>query len=314
MTIPNASRVPRLWTDVDLKEAVQRSIDVFVARRLAEPRDRYLAHIRQRQKGILALFRTLAGVDPTNPDPVQVRNVLFDRDMFDALRYVAGPPVSEHDLSVLVNRSTASLSKGRLRQDDEHVKDVLRLICILADPIRFPWIGYRRPPHSHELKTAIRATVAMHAAQSLQTERRGYGREIERRLRTLLEASSFVCVPAPNGGFVKAPRDHPPAFRFYGETTVYGRKADLFVGLPDGRSVAVEAKDSSSALNSVKRVLNDTAAKARHWEREAGKNIVPVALLSGVFKLESLLTAQGGGLYLVWADDISNFADWLLSQ
>jgi hypothetical protein len=86
------------------------------------------------------------------------------------------------------------------------------------------------------------------------------------------------------------------------------------IGIADGRIVAVEAKDSSSVVNSVKRVLNDTAAKARHWQVMAGKEIVPVALLSGVFGAAHLAAAQSSGLYLVWAHDLDSFADWLTAQ
>ena len=56
--------------------------------------------------------------------------------------------------------------------------------------------------------------------------------------------------------------------------------------------IAVEAKDSSSGLNSVKRILNDTAAKAKHFTNAAGKNIISVALLCGVFKVESFVHAE----------------------
>jgi hypothetical protein len=81
----------------------------------------------------------------------------------------------------------------------------------------------------------------------------------------------------------------------------------------DGRIVAVESKDSSSVVNSVKRVLNDTAAKAKGWHQTMGQMVVPVALLSGVFGVKNLLEAQNDGLYLVWAHDLGNFTDWLRS-
>ncbi len=78
--------------------------------------------------------------------------------------------------------------------------------------------------------------------------------------------------------------------------------------------IALEAKDSSSALNSVKRLNNDTAAKAEHFARQAGKIIINVALLSGVFQLASLKSAQDAGLYLVWAHDLDGFIEWIKSQ
>jgi hypothetical protein len=47
-------------------------------------------------------------------------------------------------------------------------------------------------------------------------------------------------------------------------------------------------------------------------------NIVNVALLSGVFKVgsshESLISAQGSGLFLVWSHDLDGFIEWVKSQ
>ena len=92
MSLPNADRRPKIWTDDELKAQSQCSIDAFVDRRLKEPRDRYREHLRLRQSGVLRLFKTLVGVDPSNPDPATVRTILFDPALLDALRYVAGPP------------------------------------------------------------------------------------------------------------------------------------------------------------------------------------------------------------------------------
>lgn len=314
MSIPNMSHLPTRWTDAELEEQAQASIDAFVDRRLKEPRDRYLDHIAQRQAAILRLFKTLAGVDPNKPDVAVVREILLDSALLDALRYVAGPPVSEDDLNVLVTRSTSRITKTRLKAEDDLVKAVLQLICNLSDPIRFPWIDDRRTPAPHELKHAIRATAALHATQTLQTERRGYGRVVENILKDRLRALGYEQVKGPNKNKITSPAHWPAAKTFYGECEVYTRKADILIGLADGRIVAVEAKDSASALNSIKRVLNDTAAKAAHWGTMAGKGIVPVALLSGVFKVESLKTAQASGLYLVWTHELDSFVSWLSAQ
>jgi len=315
MSIPNVSGVPRVWTDRELAEQAQKAIDVFVERRLAEPQDRYLEHVALRKKGILKLFRTLEGVDPANPPPEKVREILLDSAQFDALRYVAGPPVSKDDLDVLVLRTSKRITRELIKHDDPLVLAVLSLICKMADPIRFPWIAARRKPALYEIKQAIRATTALHATQTLQTERRGYGKEVERLLAHRLVADlKFERRTSPNRGKIKSPTDFPAKGTFYGECTVYGRKCDLLIALPDGRMVAVEAKDSSSVVNSVKRVLNDTAAKAEHWHKHAGRIIVPVALLSGVFGVENLKSAQASGLYLVWAHDLDSFVNWVSAQ
>lgn len=314
MSLPNFSKLPPIWSDEELAEQAQQSIDAFVDRRLREPRDRYVDHLNQRQSAVFKLFKILAKEDPEQPDPEVIRSILLDDELKSALRYVAGPPISDDDLSVLVTRSTASVTKTRLRQDDELVASILKLICEVSDPLRFPWIADRREPSSHELKQAVRATTALHATQTLQTERRGYGRTVEKVLKDRLEAVGYEQQQAPNKGKVTSPSHWPGSKVFYGECTVYGRKADILIGLDDGRIVAVEAKDSSSALNSIKRVLNDTAAKAKHWNTKAGEEIVPVALLSGVFKVESLKAAQENGLFLVWTHELESFVAWLSAQ
>ncbi|CCE98473.1 conserved hypothetical protein (plasmid) [Sinorhizobium fredii HH103] len=329
MTIPNVSATPTVWTDTELETEAQKALEEFVERRLAEPGGKYLAHVNARRKAMMRLFKILAGVDPLNPDPAAVRAVLLDDELFDALRYVTGPPVSEDDLGVLVTRNVKGLNKTDIKEKDEIPVDVLKLVCKLADPFRFPWVADRREPTGRELRTALAATMTMHAAQSLQTERRGHGKIVEQRLETRLTELGFVKVtggqkkkskkgeaaPAyPAKGRITQPTHHPTYPNFYGECVVYGRKVDLFIALATGRMIALEAKDSSSGLNSTKRLLNDTAAKAKHYAAEAGKNIISVALLSGVFKLSDLKAAQATGLYLVWAHDMDSFVEWIKAQ
>lgn len=341
MNLPNTSATPRIWTEQELEIEAQKALEEFVDRRLAEPGGKYLTHVRARRSAMVRLFKVLAHVDPSDPDPQIVRRVLLDAELFDALRYVTGPPVSEDDLGVLVTRNINGLNKTDLKDQDSIPVSVLKLICKLADPFRFPWIVAGRAPTSRELRTAIAATTTMHAAQALQTERRGHGKLVEQRLelrlselgfqkisgktakqnkRVKLKKGEIPTVPIqtlpafPSKGRVTQPSHHPAYPYFYGECVVYGRKVDLFIALATGRMIALEAKDSSSGLNSTKRLLNDTAAKAKHYTAEAGKNIISVALLSGVFKVSDLKAAQTAGLYLVWAHDIDSFVEWIKSQ
>jgi len=305
---------PPIWDDAALARHARTSLEDFVERRLAEPAARYGEHLRSRKKAIKRLIRLLSPVDPRNPDITVIREILLDPDLQSALRYVAGPPISADDLGVLVTRGTGRITKTAIKTDPKLANEILQLICRLADSERFPWIRSGRSPRPHELKQAIRATASMHAAQTIQTERRGYGKEVESFLQRRLEDMGFKKVPTPNKGKITAPAHFPPPKTFYGECIVHGRRTDLLIGLPDGRCVAVEAKDSSSVVNSVKRVLNDTAAKAAHWHGKFGEIIVPVALLSGVFGFENLKNAQASGLYLVWSHDLDSFTAWLAVQ
>lgn len=314
MRISNARRLPPVWTDDQLAEHARRALNAFVDRRLAEPSARYLDHLKTRRAAFYRLMRILAPIDPVNPDIAVVQAILGDSGLEAALRYIAGPPISADDLGVVVTRDTRRLTKKRIRADPELAADILRLICRIADSERFPWVKDNRAPRRYELKQAIRATTAMHAAQMMQTERRNYGKQVERYLENRLLKAGFEKVQSPNGGKISAPIHLPKPATFYGECSLYGRRADLLVGLPDGRGAAIEAKDSSSVVNSVKRVLNDTAAKADFWAGKLGESVIPVALLSGVFGLENLGSAQARGLYLVWSENLDSFADWIAAQ
>lgn len=76
----------------------------------------------------------------------------------------------------------------------------------------------------------------------------------------------------------------------------------------------IEAKVSNSATNSVKRLNNDAAAKAVEWRRGLGHDqVVPVAVLSGVFKLHNLEQAQQSGLSIFWAHDLAQMLAWIES-
>ncbi len=324
----SASSAPRIWSQAELEKEAQVALDEFVDRRLAEPEGTYATHFKARRKALVRLFRKLAGVDKLSPPADLLREVIADEEMFAALRYIAGPPVSEDDLGVLVTRSLTGITQKALAEDDTLPAAVLKLICKMSDPFRFPWIPAGRPPTPKEIREAIAMTSALHASQALQTERRGYGRTVEQSLVTRLEAMGYVKVtggrsnskpksgqplphPYPPKGKVTQPSHHPAFPHFYGECTVYGRKVDLFIALKSGVMIAIEAKDSNSALNSTKRLLNDTAAKAKHYQVAAGKNVISVALLSGVFKVADLAQAQAAELYLVWAHDLDEFVAWI---
>jgi hypothetical protein len=106
----------------------------------------------------------------------------------------------------------------------------------------------------------------------------------------------------------------PKSGQFCGESLLGNRKADIVVGLWDGRTLPVECKVSNSATNSVKRLNNDAAVKAVYWRRGFGEaQVMPTAVLSGVYKLHNLMDAQQKGLHLFWAHDLSRLIHWILA-
>jgi Holliday junction resolvase len=106
----------------------------------------------------------------------------------------------------------------------------------------------------------------------------------------------------------------PKQAEFCGESKLGNRKADVIVRLNDTRLMPIECKVSNSALNSVKRINNDAAAKAVEWLKIFGTNqVVPTAVISGVFKVSSLLQAQDAGLTLFWAHDLKKLGAFIAS-
>ena len=93
--------------------------------------------------------------------------------------------------------------------------------------------------------------------------------------------------------------------QFCAECQLGERKADIVIRLHDTRLLAIECKVSNSALNSVKRLNNDAAVKADYWIKQFGiSQIVPAAVLSGVFKVINLDQAQQRGLSLFGSHDL----------
>ena len=126
-----------------------------------------------------------------------------------------------------------------------------------------------------------------------------------------LRQSDFTEVPTRE---VKTLHDAPVAGEFCRESLFGSRKADFIIGLPDGRTMALECKVSNSATNSIKRLNNDAAVKATTWRNDFGTvQVVTAAVLGGVYALRNLVEAQKRGLAIFWAHDLPAMIDWIRS-
>lgn len=97
-----------------------------------------------------------------------------------------------------------------------------------------------------------------------------------------------------------------------GESLLGSRKADLAVRLWDGRATPTDCKLSNSSTSSVKRLSSYAAVKNRTRIKEFGTaTCVPAAVLSGVFKVHNLISAQDAGLLLFWAHDLKPMIDFI---
>ena len=271
---------------------------------MEEPLEAYLqafAHYEQDVRNLLQTSEDLASLDR------HLSRILADADLLKTFRYLAGPPISEDDLKVLAD---AALSPSRLCQDTEMAARVLNVVRLGLDKRRFPWVGESREAKGNERDAAVLASAALMASSHVSTIRRSSGKE-----RQELAVEKILL----DGGHSKVPTRRVNTFNqiprpneFCRESLLGTRKADFLVGLPDQRVMAIECKVSNSSTNSVKRLNNDAAAKAEAWTKHFGTlNVVPVAILSGVYNVRNLEQAQERGLTLFWAHDLDQLMKWI---
>ena len=302
-------RPPRMWTPEELEADRKTAEDVFRQARMQEPLAAYLAAFAAVEVAVDGLFQAtddLARLDQN------AALLLLNPDFVEVLRYLAAAPISLGDLLTLAN--VRSLGPTAVLRDKDLTRRVLETIRAGLDPRRFPWAGAGRAPAPAERAAAVLATTALIATRRVETMRRTEGKnEQEAQVRAALLQQGFVEVAVP-GRRISALHQAPGPGSFCREVQFGERKADLVVGLWDHRVMPIECKVSNSATNSIKRLNNDAAVKAEVWRTDFGATqVVPVAVLSGVFKLRNLEAAQNRGLTLYWAYRLDDLVEWIES-
>ncbi|CAD6015883.1 XamI family restriction endonuclease [Agreia sp. COWG] len=292
------------WSEDQLRAGSRTAIDIFREERLIEPLEKYLEIFDDYRAAVENLIE--GTVDLSQLSAQAVEYVANEKSLV-AVRYLASPFISEDDLKVLAD---ASLAPSVLRRNPEMAGRVVEAVMTALDRRRFPWIGEDREPTQEERESAILSTTSIIATSRAQTARRSTSKdEQEEAVKARLRAEGFVEVPTrpiPNSASAPEPG------QFCAETSFGTRKADVVIRLWDGRTLPLECKVSNSSTNSVKRLNNDAAIKAKTWLQEFGaNNVVPAAMLSGVFKVHNLVSAQADGLSLFWAHDLDSFVDFI---
>jgi hypothetical protein len=293
------------WTREQLDAERANAREIFRQERMLEPLEQYLETFDRYQGVVEDLLETTIDLSKLDDSAI---DVLTDPNLIDAFRYLAGPPISADDLRVLAE---AVLTPSRLRNNQEMVRRVVAVVRAGLDRRRFPWVSDGREPTEAERSGAVLASAVLIATNRVGTSRRSEGKE---RQETLVEESlvhaQMKKVPTR---IVETMNLAPRPGEFCRESQLGSRKADFVIGLYDQRLLAVECKVSNSEINSIKRLNNDAAAKATTWLKEFGsKNVVPSAVLSGVFKLRHLLRAQEEqGCTIFWAHDIGAMVRWI---
>jgi hypothetical protein len=299
--------VPPRWTTAEFVAAAEIAKQRFRDERLVEPLEAYLDVFEDVQSRMEDLLETTVDLSRLREMAV---DVMLDRRLFEAARYLAGPPISTDDLKVLAEANLTARSLGR---DPDEATRAVEIILTALDRRRFPWVGEDREPSEAERTAAAVASGAMIAARRVMTSRAHQsktGQEQAVRDR-LTEAGMTGVLPRTISNMDQAPGHGEFCIR---ECTVGTRKSDVPVRLYDGRLQPIECKVSNSSTNSIKRLNNDAAVKAETWISEFGtRNVVPTALLSGVFKVRNLEQAQDRGLTIFWAHDLDRLIDFIES-
>jgi hypothetical protein len=282
-----------------LAEDAATSAAQFRAERLGVT-DSWATHYGQARSKFELLFEKL---NDLNHGAISDANLAgaYGLGLGEALRYLAGPPISDDDLQVIAD--VDSIAPSILKSDPEALRKVFAVIERVIDPYRFPWMQAGAAPTAQQREAALLASSVLLAAQRIATERRNKGKESqETKVKDYLRGLGFTEAAAMAiHTIVKGPQ----AMQFCAECQLGERKADVVVRLHDTRLMAIECKVSNSATNSVKRLNNDAAVKAEYWIKQFGTaQVVPAAVLAGVFKVLNLEQAQARGLSLFWSHDL----------
>lgn len=295
---------PPAWTKEQLELGRTTAIEVFRRRRVEEPLEDYLEAFDAYQGIIEELLETT--VDLTELDRQQLA-IVKNRKLFHALRYLPGPPISADDLKTVAD---AVLTSAKLVHDVDMVGRIFEVIRNGMDRRRFPWVTEGREPTEAERTASVLASAAIMAIRKLETNRRSL--EKKRQEADVVGALEDAGLKKVKTRKVSVLSNAPGAGEFCAESLLGKRKADIILGLWDGRVMPIECKVSNSSTNSVKRLNNDAAAKAEAWRSDFGNvQVVPTAVLSGVYKLHNLEDAQARGLTLVWSHDIAQLINWI---
>lgn len=296
---------PPRWSAEDIERDIAAAVEAFRAERFQEPLELYVEHLDECLGTVEELVELTVDLAELRP---RAAEVVADARYIEALRFLAGPFISVDDLRVIAQTSIAPTA---LRADPEAAARVVDTVLAGLDRRRFPWVGEGRLPGEDEKAAAALATASLMATERARTLRRNEARMVqESAVADALRRAGLREVDAPR--VIRTLEEAPGPGEFCTERTFGDRKADLVVGLWDRRRMPLECKASNSATNSYKRVNHEAASKAETWLQDFGRSqVVPAAVLSGVFKRANLEDAQARGLTLLWAHRLDDLPDWI---
>lgn len=301
----NTAVEPPRWDTARLELDRTKAIEVFRDERVKEPLEKYLDAFEKYRDAFDELLEETVDLHELSK---KATDVLSNSVMREALRYLPGPPISLDDLKTV--SQVKSLTKKALALEAGSTDRVVETIMMGLDRRRFPWLSENREATELERSSAVTASAALIAMRKVETARRNEGKQAqEEHVRDILLSEGLHQVETRH---VQMLSDAPAPGEFCMESLLGQRKADIIVGLWNRRVMPIECKVSNSGTNSIKRLNNDAAAKAEAWRLDFGASqVVPSAVLSGVFNLRNLEDAQNRHLTLFWDHSLNELLQFI---
>lgn len=300
-------RPPQRWTEQELETDARASTEIFVARRKAERARREQAiaeHAPEYRRDFLDLLAATNDLRDTTGESLQARPLLR------AARFVAIPFISDDDLDSLTGANLKgwmqqTTERGR-RPSDDDFDAAAEVIAQQVDPYRTPWIAKDRAPTKAEVERFVAASTTLRLNSRLGSLRRSEAAaRQEQAVRDALAAAGYSEFKGRSMTLTDPQTEMPEGTYSPRARLLAGASVDVPIRLKDGHPtgltfIALEAKDTNSAVNSRKRLI-EVMDKATAWNA-AGLpyEFRSGAVVSGVLPLHRLVEAQDRGVWLFW--------------
>ena len=301
--------LPRRYTDEELNRISSELTERFIAERASQEKGTALAYhecfasARAEVRHILEASSNLLSLSMKG-------QALLCEGYLPVMRSMTRPTVSEDDFKTMVDLSSSSLKKF----EDQTVSDLaIGYIERNLNTDIFAWVERDADPSACEIDAAVTAVAALIADQKTKTSLRGRSSKKQEKLvrETLVKECSLRMVPARDFTLL-ADAPHKGEI-FNREAKAGSAKADIAIGLHDGRILCLECKSSNSAVNSFKRLNHEVVDKAKKWSTDFGTQCVCGGVLEGRYSPRNLAQAQNEGAYLFWSSDLADLVDFINS-
>jgi hypothetical protein len=290
------------WSEAQLQAERDVAEGRFKLERRGEGPDAYYAACREARSRVSEALSLTTDLRHISGEQL-VENV----KLWQTMRYLCAPPISEEDLWTLVG-----VGKKFKKVQAGFADKTARVLKDLIDTFRFPWIADNRAPTDEERSAAVLASSTILAHETLKTERRRNTSRIQ---------EDAVCEALENAGFVFDPSrkaiktlDQLARGSFSRERIVEGAKCDVPVRLHDGRLLALECKVSNGPKNGWKRLQREVGGKSGDWSTAFGTQIVTGAVLAGVFDTRCLVKTQDEQrVSIFWQHDLGKLVSSIAS-